>query len=139
MRGVGGEAAGVVPGDATEANAMRNGSRADRGELTSRIRAAVHEHRLRQTTGPKPGSDPSAKRRARNALRADTLRFGVYNCNGLSRERLDWMAGDEEGMQHGLGYDLLGLTECHGGEQSLAVGYGGRRLIVGGPTGDDTV
>eukprot|EP01050_Picozoa_sp_SAG11_P042789 SAG11_NODE_19902_length_456_cov_4.117647_1_plen_135_part_01 len=107
-------------GDATEANAVRNGSRADRGELTSRIRAAVHEHRLRRTTRPKSGSDPAAKRRARNALRADTLRFGVYNCNGLSRERLDWLAGDEEGMQHGLGYDLLGLTECHGGEQGLA-------------------
>ena len=60
------------------------------------------------------------------------LKFGTYNCNGLTNERLSWLIGSQDDTQQGLGFDFLGLTECHGGEW-LADVWGRQRLLVSGP------
>ena len=60
------------------------------------------------------------------------LKMGTYNCNGLTNERLSWLIGSQDGTQQGLGFDFLGLTECHGGEW-LADVWGRQRLLVSGP------
>jgi hypothetical protein len=60
------------------------------------------------------------------------LKFGTYNCNGLTNERLSWLIGSQDDTQQGLGFDFLGLTECHGGEW-LADVWGRQHLLVSGP------
>jgi ribonuclease HI/exonuclease III len=85
------------------------------------------------------GSKGAAKRRA--ALKAETLSFASWNCNGLSAERLDYLVGSQDGEFPGLlkgpknlsGYDLIGVNECHEREQELAEAWGSDRMFVGGP------
>jgi hypothetical protein len=61
--------------------------------------------------------------------------MGTYNCNGLTHERLSWLIGSLDGTQVGLGFDVLTLTECHGGEW-LADMWDRQRLLVSGPRGE---
>ena len=77
-----------------------------------------------------------AKRKA--LLKLDTLRFGSWNCNGMSAERLDYIVGSQDGKFPGLiggkgGMDLVAVNECHGKEQGLADAWSSSRMKVGGP------
>ena len=61
--------------------------------------------------------------RQRKARRASAeLKFGTWNCCGMSRERHEWIQE--------LGYDVLGVTELHQSNSTLASTLRGRRYLT---------
>lgn len=72
------------------------------------------------------------------------IQLGYWNSWGLSRERMDYLFGSEDGSIEGQypptgkGEWVVGLGECRRKEQEIAAAWGSERMIVGerAPDGD---
>jgi hypothetical protein len=71
------------------------------------------------------------------------LRLGFWNIWGLSKERMDYLFGSEDGETEGLfspmgkGDWVVGLGECRGKEHEIAEAWGSERMIVGAAPPDE--